>query len=241
MSALPWLAAARAAWLPRESAPLIVRAWLWSPVAVDALDGLQIEGALTWAVVALATGEPPPEAFAAIRGPHVELPVPIADVDVMGRPIACASDAQLPSVATEVLRKRRRKPHPEAMGLAKVQTNGGPYKALDIGTPAVTTPCVWWHVRGDRARLAALLREVHAIGRGRSGGLGQVLGWEVMDDPDDASLTRDGRPMRPLPVRDELDADARFPGGYELRETSTRAPYWHRATRALCACPVAAS
>lgn len=235
---LPWLDAARAEWLPRESVPLVVRAWLWSPVAVDAFDGLRLEGALGWAVVALASGLPPPDAFAGVaRSQHVDLPVPITDVEMCRRAIACASDAQVPSEASEVLRKRRRKPHPEALGLARVMTTGGPYKALDIGTPATATPCVWWHVRGDRTRLTRLLREVHAVGRGRSGGLGQVIAWEVLDDPDDASLTRDGRPMRALPVADALDADARFPGGCAVREASVRAPHWHRATRTLCAVP----
>ena len=172
-AAPPWIGEARAAWLPRDDRvePLRVTAWMRSPTAFARDDGLRLDGALTWVVVAMVTGAPPPEAFAGVRkGEYVDLPVPIADEVIAGWRIAQCSDAVLAPVAVEVVRRRRKKPHPEAMALAKVQTTGGPWKALDIPVAAWASPVLTWYLRGDRERLEALLRETHALGRGRSGG-----------------------------------------------------------------------
>lgn len=87
--------------------------------------------------------------------------------------------------------------------------------------------------------ISDLLRDVGAIGRGRSGGLGSVLGTEIGQEEEDLSIRWRGRPMRAVPVADEHEAAIHFEHGtYELREASTRAPYWHMATRSLCAVPV---
>lgn len=258
----PWVAAARDAWLHREGhvEPLRVDAWMRSPVAFDRDEGLRLDGALTWVVVALTTGLPPPEAFADVpKGAYVDIPVPIADAEVEGWRVAMCSDAALSPVATETVRRRRKKPHPEAMALAKVQTTGGPWKALDIPVAAWASPTLTWWLMGDRERLEALLRETRALGRGRAGGLGHVEAWAVTPDTAAAERWRD----RAMPVRLDVDraavdtvsphlraavlADAeararralvaRHPGRV-VREANVRAAYWHPRTRTLAACPV---
>ena len=206
-AAPPWIGEARSAWLPRADRvePLRVTAWMRSPTAFARDDGLRLDGALTWVVVAMVTDAPPPEAFAGVRkGEYVDLPVPIADEVIAGWRIAQCSDAVLAPVAVEVVRRRRKKPHPEAMALAKVQTTGGPWKALDIPVAAWASPVLTWYLRGDRERLEALLRETHALGRGRSGGLGQVDAWSV--DHDESATTRWRE--RPLPIATPADARA---------------------------------
>ena len=236
-AAPPWIGEARSAWLPRADRvePLRVTAWMRSPTAFARDDGLRLDGALTWVVVAMVTGAPPPEAFAGVRkGEYVDLPVPIADEVIAGWRIAQCSDAVLAPVAVEVVRRRRKKPHPEAMALAKVQTTGGPWKALDIPIAAWASPVLTWYLRGDRERLEALLRETHALGRGRSGGLGQVDAWSV--DHDESATTRWRE--RPLPIA--TPADARAYPGRTVREIRVRAPFWHPTTRTLAACPVIA-
>ena len=236
-AAPPWIGEARAAWLPRDDRvePLRVTAWMRSPTAFARDDGLRLDGALTWVVVAMVTGAPPPEAFAGVRkGEYVDLPIPIADEVIAGWRIAQCSDAVLAPVAVEVVRRRRKKPHPEAMALAKVQTTGGPWKALDIPVAAWASPVLTWYLRGDRERLEALLRETHALGRGRSGGLGQVDAWSV--DHDEGATTRWRE--RPLPIATPEDARA-YPGR-TVREIRVRAPFWHPTTRTLAACPVIA-
>lgn len=247
-AAPPWVDAARAAWLPREGRvePLRVDAWLRSPVAFDRDEGLRLDGALSWTVVALSTGLPPPEGFAGVpKGAYVDIPLPIADAEVAGWRVAMCSDAMLAPVAAEVVRRRRKKPHPEAMALAKVQTTGGPWKALDIPVAAWATPTLTWWLMGDRERVEALLRETHAIGRGRAGGLGTVDAWAVTPDPEAAERWRD----RALPVVDGL-TDAIRKGearglaaqhaGRAVRMANVRHPFWHPRTRTLAACPAVA-
>lgn len=230
-----WLTDARAAWAPREDVPLRVTAWMRAPVAFDRDQGLRLEGALGWIVVAMVTGAPPREAFDGVRvEDYVDIPVPILDTEIAGWRVAMCSDAMLAPVAAEVVRRRRKKPHPEAMGLAKVQTTGGPWKALDIPTAAWVSPTLTWYLRGDPARLRALLAELHALGRGRSGGLGHVDAWEV--EPDATSL--DAWRERPLPVASVEDAERLYPER-DVRAVGVRAPFWHRAVRTLAACPVA--
>lgn len=232
----PWLDAAREAWAvrPDRVEPLRVTAWLRSPVAFNLDDGLRLDGALSWVVVALTTGEPPPEAFAGVqRGVHVDIPLPIADSIIEGWRIAECSDAVLPPVAQESVRRRRKKPHPEAMALAKVQTTGGPWKALDIPVAAWATPTLTWYLRGDKERLEGLLRELHAIGRARAGGLGHVEAWSVERDETANARWRE----RPLPVSQE--SASAYPGRI-VRRIHVRAPYWHARTVTLAACPVVA-
>jgi hypothetical protein len=224
-----WVDDARAQWSARagHTEPLRVTAWMRSPVAFDRDDGLRLDSALTWVVVALTTGLPPPEAFADVpKGAYVDIPVPIADEVVEGWRVAMCSDAALAPVACEVVRRRRKKPHPEAMALAKVQTTGGPWKALDIPVAAWASPVVSWWLIGDAERLRSLLGELHALGRGRAGGLGHVEAWQV--DHDDSAWER--WRARPMPVLD---------GAPGARPVNVRAPFWHPRTRTLAACPVA--
>ena len=214
----PWLSLAREAWLPREDRPLRITAHMRSPVAFDREDGLRLEGPLSWLVVALTTGLPPREAFDGVGlADYVDIPLPIVDEVIHGWRIAACSDAILPDVTTEVVRRRRKKPHPEAMGISKVQTTGGPWKALDIPTAAWAAPTLTWYLRGDAERLRALLAEVHAIGRGRSGGLGHVVAWEIDEDPEALTRWRE----RALPA----------PAGEGARNAALRVPFWHRAVK----------
>jgi CRISPR type IV-associated protein Csf3 len=138
----------------------------------------------------------------------------------------------LAPVAAEVVRRRRKKPHPEAMALAKVQTTGGPWKALDIPVAAWSSPVLTWYAIGDRERLESLLPETHALGRGRSGGLGNVDAWSVERDESAATRWRE----RPLPVADSAVVEA----GRMARVVGVRHPFWHPRVRTLAACPVVA-
>lgn len=229
----PWLDDARAQWLPREGhvEPLRVTAWMRSPVAFDRDDGLRLEGALGWVAVAMTTGLPPPEAFAGqSHQAFTDVPVPIADEVIHGWRIAMASDAVLPPVAVEVVRKRRKKTHAEALALNKVQTTGGPWKMLDIPVSAWASPVLEWFVMGDAERLEALLRELHGLGRGRSGGLGNVDAWSV--EVDERARTRWRE--RPLPHH----AGATYDDARVMRRCAVRAPFWHPHARTVAACPV---
>ena len=229
MPELAWLAGA-ARWSCELSAPLTLRAWMAAPIAWDPYQGLPCEGALQWAVVALSSGQTPDEAFAGVpMDQAVEIPIPIEDTEMLGRRIALASWAQPSPEAIETIRYRRKRARAEEYGLAKVQINGGPYKSLNIAVPTLT--CAWldFHAVGDRPKLGELLPHVTHLGRNRAGGMGHVLGWEIMDDPEHRALTDRGRLMRTLPVGCGIEPR---PGTFTIRHSTTRAPYWHR--RSLC-------
>ena len=237
-----WLVTMRDRWSVVHAEPLTLRAHLAGPVAVDAVDALTVEGALQSVALLDVTGEPAADLFAAAPpGAWCPLVIPIEDAVREGLPVACASVAQWPEDVREGVRRKRRRPDAERLatpaGRGIVPTGGGPYKALDIPVPTRHAQWIDFHVRGDRARLLDLLSVVTGLGRARGQALGQVETWEVLDDPADRSLVHVGRPMRPLPVASAEAAHAEFPGGCIVRECGTRAPYWHRASRALCACP----
>ena len=231
-----WLDGARARWLPRSEESMLVRAWLSAPVALPRIGAVTLEGLLQSAVIVAETGALPGDAFAAHDGGFVDLPVPIADVQMHGLAVACASWPTWSPDAREALVMHTHKPEAEQLCARKVYVTGGEAKPKRVPVPTMSAAYVEWCVRGDRARIIELLDGCRALSKWR-GAMGSVDRWEVMRVSLDLSLVRDGSPARPLPVADEAEAIERFPRGYVLDECQTRAPYWHRATRALCACP----
>jgi hypothetical protein len=235
-----WYLRARDVWLPRRAEPLTLRAILAGPVCVDVVDGLAVEGALQHAIVAAVTGQMPYEVMKTLPEATcdaMDLPVPIADVTMHDRLIACASLGRFAPGAIEGTRWMRRQPVYEALGMKTVPNSGGPYKLLN--TPMATVIAAWveFDAVGDPDLLRAVLDQVRCLGRGRSS-LGGIDGWTIREASVDGSLVRDGMPARPLPVTDDAEAAGRFSRGYDLRVCATRAPYWHRRSRTLCACPV---
>lgn len=236
---LPWLPAARDRWLPRPGhvTPLTLRAWLSAPVALPRVGAVCIEGVLQHAMVIAETGRLPGEVFAGFpRHLFANLPAPIADVEMHGRAIACASWPRSSPDAREALVMHTHKPEAEQLGLRKVYISMGETKPKRVPVPTLAVTWLEWSLLADLERLIELLPGARALAKWR-GALGSVDRWEVLDASDDYSLLRDGSPARVLPVFDEAEAMERFPRGYVLDEQNTRAPYWHRATRSLVACP----
>lgn len=222
----------------RRCDPLRLRVHLESPPAWDPARPLRIEGALQYAAILRVCRLMPDELFAGYAGPAVELPIPVADVTMCGRPVACASQA-IPCPSSRLGKRLRcRRTRAEAIGRPTVMTNGGEYKALAIPIPTLDAPWLDFFVRGDPDRLADLCRDLHSLGRDGPRGLGVVHRVEIDDDPNDRSLVYQRRPQRPLPVEDEHAAALLYdPTSYDLRPTTTRAPYWRRDSLALCAVP----
>lgn len=223
-------------WLPRRVEHLTIRAWLDSPLAWDPYDGITLDGALQFVVVGLETGLMPDDAFAGYRGPKIDIPIPIADVELDGAQIALVSWAQPHPEALEDVRFRRRRLRTDAIGGdLVVRMNQGSFKTTQLPTPTLATPYVDFHADGDLDLLRILLSDVAAIGRARAGGLGRILGFELLSRAGSA-LVRDGRLTRTVPVDTVDDVD---PSSYVIREATTRAPYWHRGSRRLCWVPEA--
>ena len=105
-------------------------------------------------------------------------------------------------------------------------------RVLLIPVAALASPVLTWYALAYRERLEALLRETHALGRGRSGGLGDVEAWTVERDESAATRWRE----RPLPVATGAVVEA----GRTLRTVGVRHPFWHPRVRTLAASPVIA-
>jgi len=236
---MQWLHDA-AAWLPARAEPLEISALMASPVAIDPQHPLMLEGALGCAVIAAVTGLTPDEVG---LGAHafVDVPVPIADGEREGCRVARASQAMGDGLG--VVRYVRKRTRVEALGLAKV-AEVAEFKAFNLPVVAKLYPVLRWYVVGDGAKLEQLLRLVHALGRGRQGGLGAVQGWRVRTAASDWSWTQEDPtaerrqvPTRPLPVSSKAAAVAEFGPRAEVARIGYRAPYWHPSVSRLCAVP----
>lgn len=233
-----WLARASLNWRARVVEPLRVRVWFESEVAWDTFDGITLEGALQFAVVARETGRHPSDVFAGCDV-AADIAIPIHDEHIAGRVVACASWAQPASEAFTTRRKQRKRLDGDYVGgTSKLTIAGGALKNTDIPYEALATPYVDFYVRGDRHLLADLLRDVQGLGRNWPRGMGTICAVEISDDADDRSLVYQRRPQRALPIDDEHSAARLYESGsYDVREATTRAPYWHQRSRALCAVP----
>lgn len=233
--AFEWLSKAER-WRCGNPAPLTLRAWLRSPLAWDPYQGIKCEGALQYAVVLMASGRTPDDAFAdAPPNELVPIPIPIADTKMAGFPIAYASWAQSAPGSTETVRIRRKRAEAESLAMGKVNVSMDKYKSEQIPVPTLTGLYVDFHVVGDRALISDLLPVVTDLGRAHSAGLGEVQGWEILDDPEQRSITDRGRLMRTVPAAAGLSPR---PGTFTVRNATTRAPYWHRASLTECMVPI---
>lgn len=240
-AALPWCARARATWAcrPARAEPLVVRVEFVLGPARPRVQGITLEGALQAAVVTHATGVAPSDAFVGFDAEtQADLPLPLRDVEMHGRPIACAAWPRWAPGTVEAVTSYVHKPEWEGIGSRKVGVASGEGKPKRQHVPYLAASWADFDVVGDRERLVALVAWMNGLGGRRSAGHGAILRAAVAPSDADRSLLRDGSPARALPVADEAEAVARFPRGYVLAECGTRAPYWHRGSKTLCACPL---
>jgi hypothetical protein len=234
-----WRLRAEEHWSPRIPEPILIRAWLAAPVAWDCYDPLTIEGALQFAVVLRETGRMPDDVFSDcpldLGVADTDIQIPIADSkDICDIPIAMVSCGWFSPDAVPDVRWRRRRVRGEQYGQAVVNTASGDTKAEQRPIPVVVANHVDFYAMGDCEMLRELARDCGTLGAARSGGLGQVQGFEV--EPTDRVWWRSGpdrQLMRTIPWNDGEPPDAS-----DVREATLRAPYWHHRTRRMCAVPV---
>lgn len=224
-------------WAPEHPEPLLVRAWLASPVACDGYDPLTLEGPLQAAVCIRETGRLPDDVYAACPIDaalgDTDIQIPIVDTELAGTPIAHASIGWFSPGAIATKRQSWKRANAEDYGKPIVKVSEAANKTQMILKATVTALHLDFYMQGDRERLTDLLRDVSHIGAGRSGGLGQIEGWEVLSSPADWWWFGPGRRlMRSLPLATAVGA-----GQFDEREATLRAPYWHPRTRQLCGVP----
>ncbi len=236
-----WLARARQNWAPRAPEPLLVRAWLASPVACDGYDPLTLEGVLQSVVCLRETGVDPGDVYSEcpLREPlaNTDIQIPIVDTVAGVVPIAHASVGWFSPDALATKRQGWKRADAESYARPIVKLSEAGTKTQMVLKATVTAQHVDFYVEGDRALLSELLRDASHLGAGRAGGLGVVQGWEVTPVPVSWWwFGPGGRLMRSLPV--EMIATDERAGDYDAREATLRAPYWHHQTRTICGVPV---
>lgn len=235
----PWLDRARRVWSPDTTEPLLLRAWLAAPVAYDGYDAITIDGALQSAVCLRETGRLPDDVYSecplSASLEETDIQIPITDSVMSGIPIAHVSIGWFSPDATATKRQNWKRARAENYARDVVKTSEASTKTQMVLKQTVAAMHLDFYAQGDRAKLSELLTDVSHLGAGRSGGLGDLLGWEVLPAPGAWWFEGpDRRLMRSLPA----DRDAAGATGYDERIATLRAPYWHQRTRRLCHVPV---
>lgn len=226
--------------------PVLVRAELAVGLAHAAPWGVALDGLLAaqvWARMKAgwrAAGISWERARDASCPPDLDLP--LARCDAAGGGLwhwaaTCAwpeDDAGRTDVRTWTGRVDHRHLEQVAAALPKViSARQGRYR--DRRMPVLVTPCaaVSWHAVGDPDAIRGLLAPVTTIGKRRTSGEGQVLSWEVVEQPEldpvaAAHLHPDGSLGRtvPDPCRG-LIGDDLVDGGFG--RAGLRPPYMHPA------------
>lgn len=235
-----WREQARIIWRPERPEPLLIRAWLHSPIAYDGYDPITLEGALQSVVCMRETGRLPDDVYADCpsRAPldDTDIQIPIVDTDLDGFPVANISIGWFSPDAIASKRQNWKRARADHYQQALVKTSEAGTKTQMVLKQTVSALHVTFYALGDRDKLESLLRDVGALAAARSGGLGVVRGWEIGPAPGEWWFKGPGkRLMRTLPARAAEHFDA---ADYDERPATVRAPYWHHRTRCLARVPV---
>lgn len=217
--------------------PLIVTARIsgaislpWAPIALD--------GLLMWAV-AQRLNLPP-----LIAGePAAQLEIPIAREPDGRFHLSSLSEQAVEERELRYINRRFPLEQGQTLGnrkLRRISISAGAQKSYRLPMETqhlVEDRLTWWCV-GEREEIAALLAEVHFLGKKRSTGLGQIREWTI--EPCAAwpgfPVLRDGAPLRALPPD--------WPGlapGVDIQMRVISPPYWDRTREEECAVPRSAS
>jgi hypothetical protein len=127
----------------------------------------------------------------------------------------------------QIERNKHGEPH-KALGLARRSDFGNVANAYTAHAATV----IEWTAEGDGGRVIELLQGVHAIGKRRNAGFGEVLNWHIEKGEDDGVVGIDGLVLRPIPV------EFLGPGHADVvADAAWRPAYWNPRHRAACYVP----
>jgi len=116
----------------------------------------------------------------------------------------------------------------------KITVGTGQLKSYSMPLRVVASPKVVFFAAGEKERISQLLNEyVFFLGKKASQGWGQVRRWRVEEIEADFSVSKDGKPMRPIPL--ELASKCGIHG--KVRYTGFRSPFWNPDNMAACVAP----
>lgn len=112
------------------------------------------------------------------------------------------------------------------------KTSEGAEKSYDLPLYTRLTDSISWFVVGDKTGIKELLQSVTHIQKKRSYGNGEVKEWEISASYEDYHLWRNGKLMRPVPVRllDQKLDNPQLAWGW-------KPPTWLAINKELCYMP----
>lgn len=229
--------------------PLLVTAWLSSPLAGEAP---QLDGLLECAAACRAHGD---QDAAGVPRHKVDRALPAPPMGVMPVPLAkcwfgrwlvyAASSPIVPKPGAETVEHINKRIATEAADLLvpserKIVTTTNTWtKSYRLPLRVRAVPCVRWFCNGNRREILKLLRNIHGVGKKVADGYGRISKWEASEADDDYSLyaRHDAGAvlMRPLPDCPMLPKGLL---GYRIDFGACTPPYWHpeRYTDILAPC-----
>ena len=212
--------------------PLLIKAWLASPIAGDApmLDAILERHAFVHDIDGcskLSTGRQ--------LNTHDALTYDMLDCVPLdrhtfpdGSTCYCTSSPIADTVCETTEHYVKRLDYTELKGRVRPQDLGklrqvtGPYTPSFEPHRVRTARSIAWYVRGDADTLRAWLEDVHQIGGKTAAGYGIVSSWSVTA-ADELWMLADGVLMRPVPVC----AFEHAPKGAREYYGAIKPPYWH--------------
>jgi CRISPR type IV-associated protein Csf3 len=202
----------------------------WSPA---------LEGILVYRLLEennLLSPNPTPDQVAETKE-FIDLNLPLKQGEIKSDKYWCVSSPcyVLHGESTDKYRKRwdnhennldwgKRKP--------KFLTSEGAEKSYDLPLYTRLVSSISWFAVGDKTRIKEFLQSVTHIQKKRGYGNGEVREWEIGVIYDDYHLWRDGKLMRPIPVRllDQKIDNPQMIWGW-------KPPVWLASNKELCYMP----
>jgi len=99
---------------------------------------------------------------------------------------------------------------------------------------AVEAQSIFWMAVGDADAVLEVAEEVYFLGKAKTSGWGRVKRWRIERYEGDGLYSKDGLPLRPIPV--SLLPDS-FAFDVPTLDLAWKAPYWSLANRSRCVAP----
>ena len=215
--------------------PLRVRAYLRTPIVCD--EAMPLDGVLQYQAMRRAYG-PADSALPGALPPPPLVPLPLAVAGEGDNWYYRCSWAQWPEhVASGKTYWEKRVSTLRAAQIAELSRSGrveiakGRYRLYHMPLFYQAALYLDWYVCGDRNAIADLLQDVWGIGKKQSQGFGRVIRWEIEPQAEDWSVTRDGQPMRAIPI------SGKWFDPTNARHIGYRPPYWLPEHQTLCNIP----
>lgn len=164
-------------------------------------------------------------------------PIPVCRRTINGFDMYCASDPIIGNVRAEYTERQSKRfdsdmiaPMLDPKNLKNLNTSSGPYKSRYVPLRVRNIDCITWIVRGDRQRIAHLLKGIYGLGSERSYGYGAVHSWEYEEIEEDLSIFARDEEGKKILMKTVPAECANGCHGFRRSYGGAFPPYWHPDT-----------